>query len=629
MPVTKCVFSRDNKGCHYEFACDGHSLCVPHRPCVNQDFVFDPEACDQCSEHVKFLRSVGKVDRLSQHFVSLKKSWDAVQRSAKRKGKSPAWRDSSLREFVMGRGPRAPHHSSPSSASRSSPCPSLSEDPTPGPSSAPDGALGSSATHAAAATAPVELTPQVQLFIRELFTELASSLRPPPPPAPSPPPVPASETPSPSPAPPSVPATPYEVQSSPVSVLSSEDEGEVAQLSEAWVPVPCDWQVLRDGDSRILLRRDPSAPGTLVQVPDLEVCWGTSRHSLEPSWHFCPRDQASRPSASIPVPSFDELWRSLSTLGVLAGLNPPVNLSDGEEPPRRSVGVPWAEGRADVFLRSVRDWWSQSAARTSNTQPTRPSSRLRPSVLPHGPSLDSRVGSFLAARHQRAFPPPLSAPSADSLRQAEKDRALALESFSGVETLLLIERVLSHLTLLPDVSTTMSATVLGSHLLPLVRFALSQVAPSMTATVQQAMASHMACWRQAVATFPAAAQSSLLLSDPFLPDFGSPQAVSDALARAPQVAVVYRGRGSSRPSTSRARVSAAPVRRTVGQRQSSSPRHQREPRRFHPYPSSRPDRHSEASRDRRSQSLSVSAAPHRRAPSQPFRPPSAPRGSRR
>ena len=39
MPLSKCVFSRDGRTCHYEFSSDGHSLCVPHRPCVS------PELC--------------------------------------------------------------------------------------------------------------------------------------------------------------------------------------------------------------------------------------------------------------------------------------------------------------------------------------------------------------------------------------------------------------------------------------------------------------------------------------------------------------------------------------------------------------------------------------------------------
>lgn len=97
---SKCLFSRDGKACHYDFSPDGHALCVPHRSCVTSDFVYDPEACDVCSEHIKFLRTVGHVDRLSLQFSSLKKSWEAVQRSAKRKGMTPAWRDPKLRDFV-------------------------------------------------------------------------------------------------------------------------------------------------------------------------------------------------------------------------------------------------------------------------------------------------------------------------------------------------------------------------------------------------------------------------------------------------------------------------------------------------------------------------------------------------
>ena len=128
------------------------------------------------------------------------------------------------------------------------------------------------------------------------------------------------------------------MQSSPVSQFSSEDEGEVEPLSEVWLPVPSDWRVLRTEESRVLLRRDPSDPESLVPVPDQEVRWGTSRHSSGLSWHFCPIAQVSRPSSTIPVPSFGELRRSLSTLGVLAGLPPPVTLADGEDPPPSVCG---------------------------------------------------------------------------------------------------------------------------------------------------------------------------------------------------------------------------------------------------------------------------------------------------
>lgn len=90
MPLAKCVYSLDGKLCRYEFAGDGHALGVTHRPCVSVDFGFDPDVCEACAENVKFLRTVGQVDRLSQQFTSLKKSLEAVKRSVKRKGKSPS-----------------------------------------------------------------------------------------------------------------------------------------------------------------------------------------------------------------------------------------------------------------------------------------------------------------------------------------------------------------------------------------------------------------------------------------------------------------------------------------------------------------------------------------------------------
>ena len=43
-----------------------------------------------CSENVNFLRALGHVDHLSQHFTIMK-SWEAVQRSAKHKGRTASW----------------------------------------------------------------------------------------------------------------------------------------------------------------------------------------------------------------------------------------------------------------------------------------------------------------------------------------------------------------------------------------------------------------------------------------------------------------------------------------------------------------------------------------------------------
>ena len=565
MPLSRCVFVRDGKACHYEFSCDGHTLCVPHRPCVNSDFVYDPELCDFCSENVKFLRSVGRVDRLSQQFASLKRSWEAVQRSAKRKGRGAAWRDDSLRFFVMGKGKRAASHSATSSTSQSSPPPSLGDEPQPGPSSAP-----SVGPHTPTTPPPAvpygDLIPQVKDFIKELFPEFASSFQPSPPSV-----TPEAAPPSPPTAPPSPPTAPpppqspneastrppteesvlptlYTVDSSPVSDASPRAEEEADQLADDWVPVPGDWSVLPHEDQPILLRQDPTSPGTMEQVPGLEVRWGVSVHVQDPTWHFRTREQAPRLAATLPFPSADEFLRSFSTLGILAGLPAPVIAQEGEEQQRRPVGLPWVDGQTDQFLRSLRDWWTQSAARPSNAPLPRPPTRQRPPLIPHGASLDSQVGAFLAARHPRSFPPPLSTPSADVLRTLERDRASALEFFSAFQTLMGIERLLVHLAQLPS---TLSPSALCAHLTPLVRTAVWQLSPTLCTTVGQAMASHIACWRQAVAPLPAPAQSALLLGDPLSPDFGSTQAVADATSGGgfPRPGIGTRGLVSQQGST--------------------------------------------------------------------------------
>ena len=137
MPTTKCQFYSDGKGCAYEFSCDGHDLCVPHRPCVSKDFLFDTDKCEKCREHVKFLQSVGKIDKLCLQYTSLRRSWEAVQRSAKRKGKHAVWKDEAFRLAFMGRGSRTAVPSTPSSAGRSSPPSSVVEDPVQGHSSVP------------------------------------------------------------------------------------------------------------------------------------------------------------------------------------------------------------------------------------------------------------------------------------------------------------------------------------------------------------------------------------------------------------------------------------------------------------------------------------------------------------
>ncbi|MPC77111.1 hypothetical protein E2C01_071556 [Portunus trituberculatus] len=72
MPTSKCLFSSDGKGCAYEFSCNGHDLCVPHRRSVSKDFLFDTDKCEKCRENVKFLQSVGKLDKLCLQYTSLR-----------------------------------------------------------------------------------------------------------------------------------------------------------------------------------------------------------------------------------------------------------------------------------------------------------------------------------------------------------------------------------------------------------------------------------------------------------------------------------------------------------------------------------------------------------------------------
>lgn len=294
MSRSKCQFSRDGKSCHYEFSEDGHALCVPHRPCVSSDFVFDPDECTVCSENVKFLRMVGHVDRLSHQFTALKRSWDAVQRSAKRKGAAPSWRNPDLQEFVLGRGGRRSSQSAASSTSRSSSGSSLLDEPVAGPSSAPPAAPSAAGT-SLPWMAGESLLPQLQEFLRGLVAEFTSSWRPSSPAASAPPasqdsPVPAaslapsgelalvplaSQAPlasaaSPAPlsalpasqAPPVPAASPvpsgdpavvrtevYEVEASPVSDGAPAAEATPALLGEEWTPFPHSWRVMRDKSS--------------------------------------------------------------------------------------------------------------------------------------------------------------------------------------------------------------------------------------------------------------------------------------------------------------------------------------------------------------------------------------------
>ena len=74
MPMIKCVTVRDSKACCKEYSEGIHDLCVIRCPCVSPLFVYDPETCVKCLDHVKFFKTLGNVDCLSQHLVCLEKS---------------------------------------------------------------------------------------------------------------------------------------------------------------------------------------------------------------------------------------------------------------------------------------------------------------------------------------------------------------------------------------------------------------------------------------------------------------------------------------------------------------------------------------------------------------------------
>lgn len=662
MSRVKCVFSRGEKSCSYEFSSDGHSLCVPHRLCVSEDFVYRPDLCVQCSEHVKFFRALGSVDRLSQHFLSIKKSWEAVQRSAKRKRRSASWHDPELREFLLGR-PAGRSSLSTTSTGRSSPASSLADASRPSPPPAPlEAVTPPPPPPPGPAAAPVQpspdvlaLLPQLQVFLRDLVADITPAIRasvaaespsgraPPPPgpvsapgssgapdfaPALGPRTAPAhASSPGPPAAPSPPPSPPYAVASSPVTSEASDREESSDLLPRGWAPIEDDWEVHQDGDEWVVLRPDSAAHDSLARVPDVHVRWGCSDYSASPAWHFRPRELPPLTSPALPCPSLEDVHSALSTLALLSGLAPPRLAPEGGDASRRAVLLSWMAGQALPFLRPLQDWWPQAASKTQGGLPSRPASRLRAPLLPMGDGWDAQLGHLLLSRPSRSFPPPLSSPSADALRKAERDRAAALESFSGLSSLFCLESLLRQLSASSPRGRRVSAALLCDSLLPLLRSAIYQLAPAASADVGQSLVSLMAVWRQAVAPLPPAAQASLLTADPCSLDFGSPKAVTEALARAPQVAVVYQGQSAPRAPPARARVAAAPRSRPSA----SSPSVQRRPRqdpRRHPYPprSSRPS----SSAARSGRPPRGPAPPSRRVEERPFRgPSSSTRGARR
>ncbi|MPC75858.1 hypothetical protein E2C01_070255 [Portunus trituberculatus] len=137
----------------------------------------------------------------------------------------------------------------------------------------------------------------------------------------------------------------------------------------------------------------------------------------------------------------------------------------------------------------------------------------------------------------------------------------------------------------------------------------------MASSFSQGLSSHLACWRQVVAPLPSPAQSALLIGDPLGDSFGSTQTVADALARSPQVAVVYWGAPPGRAGSERAHASSS---RAAPPQYQGPSRFQRTSNRFLPYPSASRQAQS-SSRDRRGPPGWDGSFSTRRASGQPFR----------
>ena len=210
----------------------------------------------------------------------------------------------------------------------------------------------------------------------------------------------------------------------------------------------------------------------------------------------------------------------------------------------------------------------------------------------------------------------------------EKDRQQALEGFSGLSLLGGLAALLQQFSQSPDLASAVSSPVLSAQILPVLRCAPWHLAPAAVSDLGNLLSSQLSCWKQAVVPLPTVAQSTLLSADPFLPGFGSQAAVTEALARAPQVAVVYQGRTSAPPPAARGRLSSAP-RRPSSSRPSAAPPRPRQDGRYHQYPpsSSRPAPPLGARRPLPARDSSTSS---RRREMRPFRASaSGPRGARR
>ena len=664
MGLTKCAFVGDKSTCGREFTSDNHSWCIRHRLCVSSEFVYDPVVCGVCSEALKFLHAVGERRVLSQPFVHLSTAWSAVQRGAARRGLTPSWADPAVRDFLFPPGedpPLSPSCSSvPSVSGTDVPVPApprpRTAPPAPRPPLPPPRpSLAPPCPALVTGVAPVPGVPPPSLpdftsFISDFMARLSSTLDRHVPPAPSGLPgaaplgVPGPSRPSsplpPPPVVPPVPSPPRPVPSSPSFSPAHPDEfveddfGEDDHefLSLDWLLMPDDWRALEvDGTCSVYSLED----GRLDPVPGAVPRWGTSRHSSSPAWHFRALDRSVPGPGSLPRPSSDSVRRSLDSLALLARL-PPVQLVPlSEEPGRSALHVPWPGSGLDPCLASLSRWWRDSTL--STTVPSIPpaSSRGRFPVLLAGSEAETQWATFFSSPSgttASSFPAPLSVPSASSLRRLAADRVLAGFGFSSYGLVASLERATAALLDLPDLDRRVTSAGLLSLFQPLLRFTLHQSLHSLTAHAHAFMSSHASVWRTAVSPLPASAQTSVLSGDPLTPSFGSPSAVSAALASAPQVAVVLQDpprsrRGSSRPRSSARRGAA-----------SSSTSERRSVRRSAPYPRSSGSSALAGSRARPSVPQPLSDPPSTPAPPpasvpsprrRPFRGPHPSRGSRR
>lgn len=62
------------------FKVDGHGVCSSHAPCLHQDLVFDPWACNVCMLIVEALLQMEQIDETSAAYLLLKKHWMGLQK---------------------------------------------------------------------------------------------------------------------------------------------------------------------------------------------------------------------------------------------------------------------------------------------------------------------------------------------------------------------------------------------------------------------------------------------------------------------------------------------------------------------------------------------------------------------